>query len=158
MLMRLLIVLGILVYSNVIFAKDIDRTEINKILTNLHPINLKYQGKDGIWFSKDEAEGLLWLLEKKLPQALDLIDVQEKRSVALKLAIESYKISNNSYLDLATFNQQALKIALDNFPDLVSIEHSWYTNRTATYIYGVITGVAVIIGSAIVLEKINDDK
>jgi hypothetical protein len=157
MLMRLLIVLVGLAYSTSVHAQ-INRAEINKALKSINPpVKIKHQGKDGLWFPEDEAETILRLLEEKLPQALDLIDSQEKQAAALKSAIEGYKAASTSYKDVANFNQNALKVALSYFPELNPPKYSWYEGRTAFYMYGVLTGVTVIIVSAWVLDKTQND-
>ena len=87
MLMRLLIVWGILAFSIDASAEKLNRSELNKVLENLHPVKVKHQGKNGIWFSEEEAEGILGILDEKLPLALDIIDNQDIQIKALGAAI-----------------------------------------------------------------------
>lgn len=155
MLMRLLIVLGILAYSNLAIAEKIDRTEINKIIKSLSPVSLKYDNKDGIWFSSEQAEGLLWLIETKLKQSLDLIESQDLQIIALKECNSLYKLSIANYMSYADFNKQMLDSALSYFPELEPPTYAWYKGRTASYIYGVLTGTVIIITSAYVVQKVN---
>jgi hypothetical protein len=154
--MRLLVVLGILAFSSVSYAEKLDRGKINKVIKNLNPVKVEYQGKEGVWFSVEEAESVLWLVEEKLSQALDIIDSQDIQIIALNSAKDSYKISNKSYADTAKFSLEALKVSLSYFPDLKPPEYSWYEGKTAFYIYGVLSGVVVIVGSAWVLSKIDE--
>jgi len=154
--MRLLTVLGILAFSTTANAEKLDRTEINRALKSLKPTQVKFQGKDGVWFSEDQAEIVLGLLEDKLPSALDLIDSQDMQITALKNAVNAYKISTNSYKETATYYQQGLNDVLQAFPKLKPVQYSWYEDRTATYIYGIITAAGTIALSAWILDKAQE--
>lgn len=153
MLMRLLIVLGSFAFSTTVFAEKLDRSKINTVLSNLNPQKVSHEGKEGVWFPTEEAGGVLWLLEEKLPESLDLVDLQDTQIIALKAALNSYKSAATLYKDTATFNQQALKIALSYFPELSPPQLSWYEGKPAFYIYGVLTGIAIVVVSAWVLDK-----
>ena len=156
--MRLLITLGILACSFNAYAEKLDRTEINKALRDLKPVPLKNQGQDGIWFSTTDAEKLLGLIEKKLPQALDIIDAQDSQIATLKTSVDLYKATVSSYNDYATYNKNMLDTALKYFPELKPPEFPWYEKPAVTYIGGILTGAAIIVVSAYVLDKTNGNK
>ncbi len=152
MLMRFLIVLTILVYSATASAQQLDRAEINKALQSIKSVPLKHKGQDGVWFSVDDADKLLQLVQKKLPQALDTIDAQTEQAKALNIAIDAYKTSNNQYLKVAELTMSALDVALKYIPQIIPPNPPWYKSGKAVYIYGVLTGAGAVIGSALVVK------
>ena len=88
--MRFLIVLIIFVFNSTALAEKLDRAEINKSLQDIQSISLKHKGKSGVWFSEQDSDKILILVEEKLPQALDIIDGQDREILLLKNAIKSY--------------------------------------------------------------------
>lgn len=146
--MRSLIVLIICAFStSSLAAEQINRAEINKSISNIKSIPLKHQGKDGVWFSKTDAEILLDLITDKLKLSLDIIDNQSIQIAALKSAIDGYKQSNKSYLDLANLNRQMFDVAMKHLPDLNPPEPGWYESSTATFVYGLVVGGLVVFGT-----------
>jgi len=153
--MRLLIVLLILIFSSSVYAQKIDRTEITKAVKDLKPIVVKNQGIDGVWFSTGDAERLLNLVEKRLPQALDIIDAQDQQIISLNSAMNLYKLTIQSYNEYANYNKDMLNTALKYFPELRPPEPPFYKEPVVVYIGGVLTGAAIIVISAYTLNKIH---
>jgi len=151
--MRLLSVFAVLVFSSSVYAQKIDRAEITKAVKDLKPVVVKNQGADGIWFSTGDAEKLLNLVEKKLPLALDIIDAQDQQITSLNTAINLYKLTIQSYNEYANYNKDMLNTALKYFPELRPPEPPFYKQPVVVYIGGVLTGAAIIVVSAYVLDK-----
>ena len=157
MLMRLLIVLGTLAFSIPAYSDDLNRSAINRELQTLNPVKLRHSGRDGVWFSEKNAEIIYLIIDDKLSKAFDLIDTQSYQIKVLKSSIDSYKESVRLYSEYAEYNRQMLEVALKYFPKLEQPKLSWYETRTSSYIYGVLTGVAIIVTSAYVLDQIDDN-
>jgi len=145
--MRLLIASIIFGFSFNAFADDLDREAINDALINIKAVPLKHDGKEGVWFPKADAEILLELVTNRLKLSLDIIDTQTIQIKALKDVVESYKASNTSYAELAEHNQQMFDVAMKHIPELDPPEPSWYETPKATFIYGIIVGVAITAGT-----------
>lgn len=146
--MRYLIGLIICAYSQDIWAAtQLDRTEINNTLSTIHSVPLPNKGQDGIWFPKADAELLLDLVSGKFRLALDTIDEQTTEISALTAAVNSLKVSNQSYQDLANLNKQMFDTAMATIPKLVPPAPAWYENSKATYVYGVVTGGILVFGT-----------
>ena len=151
--MRLLSAFVILVFSSSVYAQKLDRTEITKSIKGLKPVALKNQGQDGVWFQSSDAEKILDLLEHKLPEALDIIDAQDQQVVSLNAAVNLYKLTIQSYSDYANYNKDMLNTALKYFPELRPPEPPFYKEPVFTYFMGVLSGAAIIVISAYVLDK-----
>ena len=153
MLIKLLSVFVILI-SSTAYAVDLDRTQLRKDLQGINPIPSLNNNIKGIWFSSADADKILQILEVKLPQALDIIDAQSAQIENSNKAIDLYKTSNNQYKDLADYNRKMYDTAMKYFPDIKPPETPWYKSRTVLFVEGVVTGVAVILVSVLVLDHL----
>jgi hypothetical protein len=153
MLIKLLSVFVILI-SSTAYAVDLDRTQLRKDLQGINPIPSLNNNIKGIWFSSADADKILQILEVKLPQALDIIDAQSAQVENNNKAIDLYKTSNNQYKDLADYNRKMYDTAMKYFPDIKPPETPWYKSRTVLFVEGVVTGVAVILVSVLVLDHL----
>jgi len=140
----LLVVLGIWACSATVYAEKLDRTEINKLIKGLNPVALKYQDKDGVWFSASDAERIAEALQKKLPLALDIIDNQDTQITALKTSVDLFKATVKSYDDYADYNKSMLDTALKYFPELKPPELPFYEKSPIAFIGGVVVGVGTM--------------
>jgi len=157
--MKSLLVSIICAFSTPAFAADqLDRTEINRSLSQIKSISLKHQGQDGVWFPRQDAEFLLDLVSTKLKLSLDIIDNQNTQIDALKSAVEGYKQSNKSYLELAELNRKMFDTAMQHIPNLNPPEPSWYENTKATFIYGLVVGGVVVFGTTYLATKALENK
>lgn len=150
MLKKLLIVLVSFVSSA--NASELDRTQLRKLTEGLTPVVVKNNGKDGIWFSTTDGDRILEVLEKRLPMALDIIDAQDKQIESLKSSVDSYKTSLALYQEYSTYNLKMFEVAMKSVPDLKPVELSWYEKPHATFTYGVVVGVILVVTSAYVLD------
>ena len=156
--MRFLLALIVCVSSATASAEELNREEINKLLRSVQSVPIKHNGKDGVWFSANDAEALLSILETKLPAAFNIIDEQSKQIALLESSIASYKASNEQYKSLVDLNRQMFDTAMKYLPDLNPPQPAWYETPKATYIYGIITGAVIIVGSAWVLDSTLGDQ
>jgi len=152
MLKRLLIVFVSLTSSSA-YADTLNRDQIRKLVEGLTPTATKYNGQDGVWFNKVDAEKVLEVLGKRVPLALDIIDGQDKQIGLLKESVELYKSSSLMYQDYSKYNQQMLEVAMKSLPDLQPPQLSWYEKPHSTFLGGVVVGITLVVTSAIVLNK-----
>lgn len=145
--MKFLIVLIISTFSVPALGQKLNREEIRKQLQGIQSVPLKHQGQEGVWFPKEDAELLLDLVSTKLKLSLDIIDNQDVQIKALQSAVDAYKLSNQSYLDLSNLNRSMFDTAMKHLPDLNPPELSWYESPKATFIYGLMVGGAVVFGT-----------
>lgn len=145
--MKFLIVLIISTFSVPVFGQKLNREEIRNQLNKISSISIEYQGKAGVWFSKEDAELLLDLVSNRLKQSFDIIDSQEIQIDALQSAVNAYKISNKSYSELSELNRNMFNVAMEHIPNANTTESSWYESPKATFIYGLIVGGVVIFGT-----------
>lgn len=145
--MKFLIVLIISTFSVPALGQKLDRKEIRKQVRSIISVPLEYQGKEGVWFPKKDAELLLDLVSTRLKLTLDTIDNQDIQIQALQSAVDAYKLSNQSYLELSTLNKDMFDTAMKHLPDLNPPEPAWYESSTATFVYGIMVGGAVVFGT-----------
>jgi hypothetical protein len=141
--------------SKIIPNKILDRVEINNTLKNIWSEDVTHNDVDGVWFAKESAERLLFIIEKTLPTALDLIDLQINQIKALRLAVKSYKESVNWYIEYADYNRQMLDVALKNLKNFQQPQYAWYEDRIAVYVYGILTATTILLTSAYLLDQIQ---
>jgi hypothetical protein len=151
--MRFLTALIVYIFSSTAYAQNVSRAEINSALESIKSIPLKHNGQEGVWFPKDDAEIILSIIEEKLPLTLDIIDKQSEQIKLLETALTSYKASNEHYKELVGLHRQMFDTAMKYLPKLDAPDPAWYETTKATYIYGVITGAALIVGAAWVLDN-----
>lgn len=156
--MKYLIVLIICAFSASSFGKKLDRSEINESISNIKSIPLKHNGKDGIWFPKEDAELLLNLVTNKFKLSLDIIDSQNLQIAAQKSAIDGYKLSNESYMDLSSLNKEMFDVAMKHLPDLNPPKPSWYESPKATFVYGLMVGGVVVMGTTYLATQALDSR
>jgi uncharacterized membrane protein len=152
MLKRLLIVFVLLISSSA-HADQLNREQLRKIVQGLNPVVVKNNGQDGIWFTKIDSERILEVLEKRLPLALDIIDAQDRQIESLKSSVDSYKSSLVLYQEYSTYNLKMFEVAMKSVPDLKPPELMWYEKPATTFTYGVVTGIAIVVTSAYILDR-----
>lgn len=157
--MRYLIALIVCAYSVPAFGSDdIDRTEINKALKNVQSKPLKHNGKDGVWFSKEDAAILLEIVQVKFKKSLDVIDNQNTQINALKSAVEGYKLSNKSYLNLSNLHKKMFDTTMKHLPDMIPEGPSWYESPEAMFFYGAVVGAVVVFGTTYLATRALGEK
>lgn len=157
-LKKYLIVLISLIFSINTYGQSIDRLELNSSLSNIKATPVEHNGVNGVWFSNEDAEIILDVLEKKLPLAIDTIDKQDKQIQSLKIAVDSYKEVSKSYSDIADLNLKMFNVAMENVPKIIPSEPAWYESQKAMFMYGILVGGAVMLGSTYLAVQVLQQK
>jgi len=153
MLTRLLIASVILI-SSPVFADELDRAQLNKDLKGINPTVVTYNGQKGIWFTTEDGDKILQLVEKKLPLALDIIDVQNKQVLALQESIDLYRKSSLEYKEVAEMNRKMFDTAMNSLPNLKPPTTLWYENHKFVYVMGVLSGIGVMVAASYIIKSI----
>lgn len=147
--------IGLIILGSNSLPNELDRSTINNSLHDIKSVELDYKDKEGVWFSKTDAEIILNLISDKLILALDIIDNQTLEIDLLKNSIKSYKLSIQQYKNLSDLNLKMYNITMEHISNMEHVEYVWYESSTATFVYGIIIGVSVILLASWVVKNVS---
>lgn len=138
-------ILGCLLSSASIAVADATPLVLT-LKSDFHPVVVKNNGIDGVWFPTDEADYLRQLRANQVPQLIALVNTQLQLIDTQAAQAHTFQDINKLEAQKSEYWEKICAASQAELQAHLNSEHQWYNNHALWVAIGVFVGAASTVG------------